>query len=101
MLSWCHRSAVFTKPWWAAPRVPVETTCVRVLAKQLWLQVEPLHDVLWHTQDRIHRLDLFISEQREACYSEESVKRVHLQGKKESGGLKRQGEISQHVTLIY
>lgn len=67
---------------------PVEPTCVRVLAKQFWLQVEPLHDVLWHTQDWIHRLDLFISKQREACYSKESVKWVHLQRKRDQGGWK-------------
>lgn len=72
-----------TKARWAALSTPVGMTCVRVLAKQFWLQVEPLHDVLRHTQDWIHGLDLFISKQREASYSEESVKRVHLQGKRE------------------
>lgn len=75
--------APITSPWWAALSVSVEVTYVRVLGKQFWLQVEPLHDVLRHTQDWIHGLDLFISKQREACYSKESVKRVHLQGERE------------------
>lgn len=72
-----------TNPQWVALSGSVECVCPRVLGKQFWLQVEPLHDVLRHTQDWIHRLDLFISKQREACYSKESVKRVHLQGKRE------------------
>lgn len=57
---------------------------IYVLAQELWLQVEPLHDFLRHAQDWIHWLDLFISKQREACHSKQGVKRVHLERKRSS-----------------
>ena len=53
------------------------------LAEEVGLQVDPLQDILRHAQDRIHRLDLFVPEKREAGDSEQSVERIHLQRRKE------------------
>lgn len=50
---------------------------VRGLAEQVRLQVNPLQDILRHAQNRIHGLDLFVSEKGETCNSEQSVERIH------------------------
>lgn len=61
------------------------TTDVRGLAEEVGLHVDPLQDILGHAQDRIHRLDLFVSEKGETCDPEQSVERIHLdRGSEES-----------------
>ena len=49
------------------------------LAEEVWLQADPLQDVLRHAQYGIHRFDLFVTEEGETRDSKESVERVHLQ----------------------
>lgn len=56
---------------------------VRGLAEQVRLQVNPLQDILRHAQNRIHGLDLFVSEKRETSNSEQSVERIHLNAEKD------------------
>ena len=56
---------------------------VRRLAEEVRLQVDPLQDILRHAQNRIHWLDLFISEKGETCNSEQSVERIHLHRRRE------------------
>lgn len=53
-------------------------TDVRGLAEEVGLHVDPLQDILGHAQDRIHRLDLFVSEKGETCDPEQGVERIHL-----------------------
>lgn len=74
-------------PWWGAHGwmacsgaavCASEVVCVRGLAQKVGVQVDPLQNVFGHAKNGIHRLDLLVSEQGEACDAEQSVERIHL-----------------------
>ncbi|TNN88550.1 hypothetical protein EYF80_001333 [Liparis tanakae] len=72
----CNNEALTAELTQSSTAASESTLTLTVLATD---KVTPPKDVLRHAEDRINRLDPFVSEEGEPCDAKQSVERIHLQ----------------------